>query len=494
MKLNSLLAAIRTVSIKGNADVDVSSICFDSRRAVPGSVFVALDGEKTDGTKFASDAVAQGAVAIVSERSLECDGAVVALVENPRRALADLAQVFYGNPSGTLKVAGVTGTNGKTTTTFLIKHICDYAQLLCGLIGTVHYDVGGRIISASRTTPESSDLQELLAGMRDAGCKSVAMEVSSHALSQRRTCNIEFDVAVFTNLTQDHLDFHKTMEAYFESKASLFEGLEMQRFKRGTAVINIEDRYGAILANRMQKSDAKVVTYGFGVRCDFRASNLRSDFHGSSFQLDADGRSWLVRFPLIGAFNAMNVLAAIAASNAMGVDIRTAVLAMASAPPVPGRLQPVPGKRSFKVFVDYAHTDDALRNVLRTLRDLKPKRLILLFGCGGDRDRAKRPLMGAVGEELADWVIVTSDNPRSENPSTIAAEIVSGMHSGRYEVVLDRKAAIIRAIELAGPRDIVLIAGKGHEVTQETAGKLEPFNDIAVAQAAMNARPSDFGR
>jgi UDP-N-acetylmuramoyl-L-alanyl-D-glutamate--2,6-diaminopimelate ligase len=494
MNLQKLITQIHTVSVKRAVDVEVGAICFDSRKVKSGAIFVALPGNSTDGAKFVGDAVRRGAVAIVSEQSVECGEATLILVQNARAALADLAASFYGRPSEGLKVAGITGTNGKTTAAFLLQHICDVAQLRCGLIGTVQYKIGDTVLPATHTTPESADLQALLAKMRDAGCKTVAMEVSSHSLVQGRVRNVEFDVAVFTNLTQDHLDFHQTMEAYYEAKAGLFLNLGLQRFKRATAVVNSEDRYGALLCGRLQQAGVPLITYGVGARCDFRASNIKADVQGTSFQLDANGRSWLVRLPLIGTFNILNALSALAAAHVMGVDLRTAVLALASAPAVPGRLEPVPGKRNFRVFVDYAHTEDALRTVLRTLRELKPKRIITVFGCGGDRDRSKRAPMGAAVEEFSDWAIVTSDNPRSEPPATIAADTVSAMRLGRYEIVLDRKAAIVRAIELAGPQDIVLIAGKGHETTQETAGKKELFNDLAVAQTAVDARPADFVR
>jgi UDP-N-acetylmuramoyl-L-alanyl-D-glutamate--2,6-diaminopimelate ligase len=361
-------------------------------------------------------------------------------------------------------------------------------------MGTVHYKVGDRILPATRTTPDAWEVQSLLAQMRDAGCKSAVMEVSSHAVVQKRVEGVDFDAVVFTNLTQDHLDYHGTMDAYFEAKAGLLMNLGSQRFKEGTAIVNIDDRYGAQLANRLNQSGVKTISFGLGARADFRASSCRSDMQGTSFQLDATGRSWLVRVPLIGAFNISNALGAIAAAYALGVDIRTAVLALASAPGVPGRMQVVPGKRSFKVFVDYAHTDDALRNVLRTLRDLQPRNLITVFGCGGDRDSGKRPLMGSAVEEASDWTILTSDNPRSEEPEKIVKDILSGMKRKKHEVVLDRKAAIQRAIESAGPRDIVLIAGKGHEAVQEIAGKVEPFDDVAIAASALENLPSDFGR
>jgi UDP-N-acetylmuramoyl-L-alanyl-D-glutamate--2,6-diaminopimelate ligase len=421
-------------------------------------------------------------------------GVTLVVVADARRALAELASAYYERPSEKLRVAGVTGTNGKTTTAFLLQHICDAALQRCGLIGTVRYQVGGRVLPAARTTPDALELQDLLAQMRDAGCKTVSMEVSSHAIAQQRVRGVEFDAVVFTNLTQDHLDYHGTMDAYFETKAGLVLNLGMQRFKPGVGVINVDDRYGALLHSRALQAGVPVIAFGQGQKADFRASNCRTDVQGSSFQLDAVGRSWLVRLPLSGMFNISNALGALAAAHALGVDVRTAVLALASAPPVPGRLEPVTAKRAFRVFVDYAHTDDALRTVLRTLRDLQPSRLFTVFGCGGDRDKGKRPLMGAAAEEFSDWAIVTSDNPRTEAPEQIASEIVRGMSGRRHEVVLDRRAAIQRAIEMAGPRDIVLIAGKGHETTQEAAGKTEPFDDVAVARSIMENLGSDFGR
>ena len=357
----------------------------------------------------------------------------------------------------------------------------------CGLIGTVRYEVGDRILPAARTTPESLELQELLWQMRSAGCKAVAMEVSSHALMQARVRGVEFDVAIFTNLTQDHLDYHKTLEQYFEAKASLFTGLVGQPNKKGKAVINIDDRHGAQLAGRIGK-DVPVVTYGVGARAEFRASNVRIDFNGTSYQLDAGGKSYLVRLPQIGQFNVYNSLAAIAGAHALGVEVRSAVLALATAPAVPGRLEAVPAQRNFRVFVDYAHTDDALLNVIKTCRELNPARLIVVFGCGGSRDKTKRPRMGAVVDQHADFSIVTSDNPRQEDPLAIIDDIKPGMTRVNYEVIADRKEAIFKAIAMAAPRDIVLIAGKGHETYQEFADHTEPFDDVAVARQALEAK------
>ncbi len=491
MQLKALLSATATTLIDGAVDREITSISYDSRRVQPGALFVALKGEKVDGSHFVAQAVDKGAEAILSEQGELKMRATNVVVPNARIALADLAAAFYQHPSKFLKIAAVTGTNGKTTTTFLIKHICDQMVLRCGLIGTVRYEFGERILPAPRTTPESLDLQDLLWQMRSAGCKTVAMEVSSHALTQARVRGVEFDAAIFTNLTQDHLDFHGTMEAYFEAKTRLFTGLAAQAKKKGRAIINLDDRYGAQLVKRFA-NELPITTYGVGVHSDFRASNVRIDFNGTSYQLDAGGRSYLVRLPLIGNFNVYNSLAAIAGANALGVDIRSAVLAMANAPSVPGRLERVPAQRQFKVFVDYAHTDDALLNVIKTCRELQPARLIVVFGCGGNRDKTKRPRMGAVVDEHADFGIITSDNPRGEDPVAIIADIKPGMKRGRYEVIVDRREAITRAIEMAEPRDIVLIAGKGHENYQEFAGRTVPFDDVAVATQALEGKRVEY--
>ena len=314
------------------------------------------------------------------------------------------------------------------------------------------------------------------------------MEVSSHALMQARVRGVEFDAAIFTNLTQDHLDYHKTMDAYFEAKVRLFSGLAEQTRKKGKAVINIDDRYGAQLATRFGK-ELPVITYGLGALADFRASNVRIDFNGTSYQLDAGGKSYLVRLPQIGQFNVYNSLAALAGAHALGVEVRSGVLALANANAVPGRLEAVPAQRKFRVFVDYAHTDDALQNVIKTCRELNPARLIVVFGCGGNRDKTKRPRMGAVVNQHADFSIVTSDNPRKEDPLAIIEDIKPGMTRGNYEVIVDRKEAIFKAIAMAEPRDIILIAGKGHETYQEFADHTAPFDDVAVARQALDAKP-----
>jgi UDP-N-acetylmuramoyl-L-alanyl-D-glutamate--2,6-diaminopimelate ligase len=492
MQLKTLAGAIPVRQVIGPLDRAVESIAYDSRRVQRNGLFVALRGEKNDGHEFIGQAIENGASVIVAEREEKNPRATCLLVENTRTALADLAATFYGLPARRLKLAAVTGTNGKTTTTFLIKHICEKAGLRCGLIGTVRYEIGERVLPAPRTTPESLDLQELLAQMANAGCRAAAMEVSSHALAQERIRGLEWEVAVFTNLTQDHLDYHGTMENYFESKAKLFTQLAQQQKKRKpVAVVNMDDRYGEQLLDRIDKK-ISVVTFGMGVRADFRAANYRMEFGGTSYQLDARGKSYLVRLPLIGRFNVANSMAALAAANALGLNLREAVLSLGKSPQVPGRLEMVPAKRQFQVFVDYAHTPDALLNVLKTLRQLEPGRLIAVFGCGGDRDRQKRPLMGRVADQNADYSIITSDNPRKEDPNAIISEIEKGFGSDRYEKVAERAEAIARAIALAQPRDIILIAGKGHETYQEFADHTVPFDDIQVARRAIEDRPVEF--
>src|SRR5213595_574548 len=492
MQLKTLLSATPIRQIIGPVDRPVENISYDSRRVQRDTLFVALRGEKTDGHQFIAQAINKGASVIVAERDEKDPRVTCLVVEDTRAALADFSATFYGHPARKLKLAAVTGTNGKTTTTFLIKHICESDGLRCGLIGTVRYEIGERLLPAIRTTPESLDLQELLAQIAGAGCKAAAMEVSSHALAQDRTRGLEWNVAVFTNLTQDHLDFHGTMESYFESKLKLFTQLGRQQKKRKpVAVVNIDDRYGEQLLQRIGKKVA-VITYGMGVRADFRASNYRVEFGGTSYQLDARGKSYLVRVPLIGRFNVLNSVAALATANALGINLRDAVLSLGRSPQVPGRLEIVSAKRQFQVFVDYAHTPDALRNVLKTLRELEPHRLVVVFGCGGNRDRQKRPLMGEIVDRHADYAIVTSDNPRKEDPNAIIAEIEKGFRSSRYEKVIYRIEAIGRAIALAQPRDIVLIAGKGHESYQEFADHTVPFDDIQVARRAIEDHPVKF--
>ncbi len=492
MQLKLLAESTQTREIDGPLDREIDGIFYDSRRVQKNGLYVAMRGAVVDGHQFTEQAIERGAAAIVVERPESHSRATSIVVPDSRVALADLAFTFFKKPALRLKMAGVTGTNGKTTTTFLIKHICDGAGLRSGLIGTVRYEIGERVLPATRTTPESLDVQEMLAQMAGAGCKAAVMEVSSHALAQDRTRGLEWDVAVFTNLTQDHLDFHQTMENYFESKTRLFTGLTSQpNKKKSVAVINLDDPYGEKLVNRLG-DNLPVVTYGVGARADFRASNYRAEFSGTSFQLEARGKIYLVRVPLIGRFNVYNAMAALAAANSLGVSLREAVVSLAKSPQVPGRLEAVPAKRQFQIYVDYAHSDDALLNVLKTLRELGPRRLIVVFGAGGDRDRQKRPLMGRVADQNADFSIITSDNPRKEDPLGIIADVKKGFRTSNFETVPDRAEAIARAIALAQPRDIILIAGKGHETYQEFADHTIPFDDRQIALRALENRPLEF--
>jgi UDP-N-acetylmuramoyl-L-alanyl-D-glutamate--2,6-diaminopimelate ligase len=491
MELEQLVRELTDPIVTGSLDRRITSLGYDSRDAGPDSLFVAIRGHVVDGHSFIEQAIDRGAVAIVSEEPGLTQRVTHIQVPDSRDALARLAAAFYSNPSRQLRMIGITGTNGKTTTTYLIKHLLERAGQRTGLIGTVSYEIGERVLPASRTTPESLDLQSILAQCVDARCANVVMEVSSHALELDRVDGISFRVAVFTNLTQDHLDFHRGMKEYFDAKARLFASLRDSDGKSRTAIINVDDAYGQQLIARFGR-DVPIITFGMGARADFRASNFKIEPTGTSYQLDIKGKSFLVRLPLIGRFNIYNSLAALAVIQALGLDVRAAVLALARAPQVPGRLEAVPARRQFQVFVDYAHTDDALLNVIKTCRDLSPNRLILVFGCGGNRDKSKRPLMGAAADQNADYSIITSDNPRKEDPAQIIRDIEAGFRSKRFETVLDRREAITRAIQLAQPRDIVLIAGKGHEKYQEFADRTIPFDDIEIATRALEENPVEM--
>ncbi|MBJ7258093.1 MAG: UDP-N-acetylmuramoyl-L-alanyl-D-glutamate--2,6-diaminopimelate ligase [Chthoniobacterales bacterium] len=495
MQLGKIISALdpRPSEVAGATDIEITSIVHDSRLAGPGVLFFDLPsvtpGRANAGTgaRHILEAVEKGAAAVVTAGGLELPRVTVVRVDSPRAALASAAATFFRHPSLQLQTAAITGTNGKTTSTFLLKHLLDVAGRPCGLIGTVRYVIGPRELPAARTTPESDDVQQLLREMRDVNCRAAVMEASSHALHQGRLRDVEFDAAVFTNLTQDHLDYHETMEAYFAAKSLLFDQLAGQRHKKGTAVINVDDRYGRRLVDGCVQR-VTTVTYGQSSNSAFRAADLRTDFHGTQFSLHAGGKSYLVRLPLFGPFNVYNSLAALATMHALGHDVRKSVVALKDAPQIPGRLELVPGPKSFRVFVDYAHTPDALENVLRTLRSLEPARIVTVFGCGGDRDRAKRGPMGRAAEELSDWCIITSDNPRSEEPESICRQITSSLRGANHEVVTDRRAAIRRAVAMAGPGDIVLVAGKGHEGYQEFADRKVPFDDLAECAASLREK------
>jgi len=485
--LAELIEDLPVEEVRGDASVEITNLALDSRNVTPGTLFFALKGRKTDGAEFAGAAVEAGAVAVVAEDRLPIDVTQV-WVRKARPFMAQLAARFFRNPSADLRVFGVTGTNGKTTTAFLMKHLSDRSNTRCGLVGTIESVIGGEPAPAVRTTPEAIDLQNLLAQMRDAGDRAVSMEVSSIALDQDRTGALQFDAGVFTNLTQDHLDYHGTMERYFDAKSLFFEQMEAETSKKARGIINLDDRFGKRLHDRFSKSSLPLLTYGQSVGCDFRAGGFRTTLTGSSFQLEARKRSFLVKTPLIGKFNVYNALAALTAAVSTGFDIRGCVQALAESPQVPGRLQRVEVPRNYQTFVDYAHTPDALENVAQAISQLKPSRFIIVFGCGGDRDRAKRPLMAQAAERYADWCIITSDNPRTEDPEEIIGETAKGMRNDNYETITDRKEAIQQAVEYAGSGDVILIAGKGHETYQEFADRTIDFDDVAVAKRAMEER------
>lgn len=495
MKLEKVIDSIHVKSVTGSLDVEVTGVCYDSRSVVEGSVFFALEGAGLDGHDFIGSAVDKGAVAIFSEKPDPAEFPVPWIqVRDARAAMGLAAANLEGHPSLEFPVVGVTGTNGKTTTTYLVHYIFQTILRRAGLIGTIHYSTGEAIVDAPHTTPESPDVHRLLREMRDNDCRGVAMEVSSHGLHQKRVAGVAFDVGVFANLSQDHLDYHRTMDAYFEAKRILFEMMDADDRKESVAIVNLDDIYGERLA-KQSFPNLKMYTFGRSANADFRASDLRSDFNGTRFTLSFRERKFLVQIPLIGAFNVYNAVSAIASAYAVGLNLREIISIMPEAPQVPGRLEAVGGRQiNYRVFVDYAHTPDALLNVLSTLRGLEPARIITVFGCGGDRDVTKRAPMAKAAEEGSDYCVLTSDNPRTEDPSRIIEDAEKGFLGSRHESIEDRSLAIERAIELAGERDIVLIAGKGHEPYQEINGVRHDFDDRKVAARCIREKAERGGK
>ena len=456
-------------------EVEVSALAYSSGDVTPGALFFCVRGFASDGHDFAAEAVGRGAAALVCERPLGL-GVPEVVVDDARAAMGPAAARFHGEPTARLRVVGITGTNGKTTTAFLLREVLEAAGIATGLLGTVKRVVGGVEEPVERTTPEAIDLQSTFARMLEEGDEACAMEVSSHALELGRAVGIRFACKVFTNLTQDHLDFHTTMEAYYLAKRRLFDG-------PGAAVVNVDDPYGRRLARELGEG---VVTYGIEGG-DLCARDVRFDVGGASFTAVTPDGELEVATRLPGLFNVQNALAAMAAACTLGVDAETAVRALAGAGRVPGRFEPVEEGQPFGVLVDYAHTPDSLENVLRAARELTEGRLHVVLGAGGDRDRGKRPLMGQVAARLADRAIVTSDNPRSEDPEAIVDEVMAGAGTAATREV-DRRRAIALAIGEARAGDVVVIAGKGHEQGQEFEhGRKEPFDDATVAREALRA-------
>lgn len=487
MKVRELIESLERPMVSGSLDVDITGITYDSRRAGPGVLFAALRGQKDDGHQFIHKALDSGATAIVAEIPPYAESSTPWIhVPDSREALARLSARFYGEPSQELLISAVTGTNGKTTTAFLVHHILNTAHLRCGLLGTIFWDTGGgTLTTATHTTPESVELQQLLSQMRDHGCRACSMEVSSHALDQHRADRVKFDTAIFTNLTQDHLDYHGTMENYFKAKLKLFE-MTAER-PEGKLIINVDDKWGRRLAEQFENHPG-LRRYGFSIGADYRASDARCETTGTTYELEHQGRSLLVRLPLVGLFNVHNSLAAVVAAHALGCNFRESVTSLRSAPQVPGRMERVSDRERFQVFVDYAHTPDGLVNALSSARALRPTRIVTIFGCGGDRDRTKRPLMARAVEEGSDICILTSDNPRTEKPAQIMADAKKGFAKRTHVLIEDRREAIKQTMLNARPGDLVLIAGKGHETYQEINGVKHPFDDRKVARSYLNQR------
>jgi UDP-N-acetylmuramoyl-L-alanyl-D-glutamate--2,6-diaminopimelate ligase len=485
MRLNELIAT----DAPGADAAEIAGLAWDSRKVAAGDLFFCVPGEHSDGHDFAALAVRAGAAALVVERPLGL-GVPEVVLPSVRAAMGPLAARFYGDPSARLRVVGVTGTNGKTTTAYLVRALLEAAGERCGLLGTITSVVAGVELPVTHTTPEAIAVQGALRTMLDGGDGACAMEVSSHALELGRVDGTHFAAAIFTNLTQDHLDFHADMEEYFQAKRRLFVPASSAASGSGhrpsVAVLNVEDPHGRRLAAELSGA----VTFAIARQADYRARDVRMDFSGCRFTLETPEGERSVALPLPGRFNVSNALAALAATHALGADLDTLVAALERGVRVPGRFEPVREGQDFSVLVDYAHTPDSLENVLRAARELAQGRVVCVFGAGGDRDRGKRPLMGEIAARLADVTVVTSDNPRSEVPEAIVTEIVAGIDTAEtVHVEVDRRAAIGHAIALARQDDVVVIAGKGHEQGQEfAAGRKLPFDDVTVAREALRAR------
>jgi len=475
MKLSELLSALGACDVTGRRDIEVTGITFDSRMVRPGYLFAALQGGRADGHDYVTEAIERGAVAILAQRDVAASNRATSLrVEDSRCALAQVADCFYGSPSKEIEIIGVTGTNGKTTVCYLLREMLKEAGRKPALIGTIEYLIGGRSIPAERTTPEAPYLQAMIRDAVREGCDCLIMEVSSHALEQQRVGCVAFDVAVFTNLGRDHLDFHGSVEEYFNAKARLFRAPDLKR-----AVVGADDPWGQKLASAIA---APLLTYGMGERAMVRALSVESGPNGSRFDIEAEHRRLNVTLPLLGRHNVYNALAATGAALSVGITPEAIISALSRAKPARGRLEEAPCARPYRVFIDYAHTPEALESALLAVREGRRGRIILVFGCGGDRDRSKRLPMGLVAAGLADLSIVTTDNPRRENPMEIIAEISRGFTGTgkRCVEIPDRREAIAAALAEAREGDIVLVAGKGHERTQEFESTVAPFSDRDV--------------
>ncbi len=494
MKLSEILKEVETKSVEGPVDRVIHALRYDSRRVEADDVFFAWKGAKTDGHQYIAEVCDKGAAAVVLENPnfIGSHGPTFIEVANARRTMADMSANFFGRPDRALQIVGITGTNGKTTTAFILKHLLTQPKVPVGLIGTVRYEIGERLLPASRTTPESLDLHALLAQMKAAGCRAAVMEVSSHALEQGRVAPIEFQAGVFTNLTQDHLDYHLTMENYFAAKVLLFANLD-RAANPGMAVINADDPYGKRLI-QLLSGHVRVIAYTVHGEAgtEIEASHIVATAGGTTGMLRVGSETFPFALPLIGSYNVSNALAAAGGALALGVTSRVIVDRLRDTPQVPGRLEKFISADGVTAVVDYAHTDDAVRKALTVLRGITKGRLIAVLGCGGNRDAVKRPLMAAAAVECADFSIFTADNPRQESVESILDHMEAGVagkyFQSQYTRLPDRRQAIAHALALAQPGDIVCVAGKGHETTQEIGGQFHPFDDRLVVQEFLQRR------
>jgi len=479
MLLVELIEPLDIQYVNGDTDIEINKIAYDSRKVEKNDVFVCIKGFKTDGHNYIKQAIERGAAAIIVEKDIEQQPVPVIRVENSRRALALISARFYGYPSEKFKLIGVTGTNGKTTTTYLIKTILEHHGYKTGLIGTNQNMIGDMVIPAERTTPESLELQQLFYDMAEAKVDYVIMEVSSHSLELNRVDGCNFEVGVFTNITQDHLDFHITMENYLKAKTKLFHMCRV-------GIINADDpNSDYILAN----SNCSVLCYGIDKKADIWAQNIDISEKGVRFRIESDGRNCTIELGIPGRFSVYNALASIGACLALGIELEGIKSGLKAAKGVPGRVQLVPTGRDFSVIIDYAHTPDGLENILKTVKGFARGRVVALFGCGGDRDRTKRPVMGRIAGQLSDFCIITSDNPRTEDPLKIISDIEEGIKDTKvpYVVIENRYEAIKYAIEHALKDDIIVLAGKGHETYQEINGVKHHFDENKVVAEILNS-------
>lgn len=478
MKLSKLIKGLNLPGKQQRGDPEISGITIDSRRVRPGYMFIAIPGCGTDGWKYCGDAVTRGATVVVTEHSGHAPAPALTLqVSDVRFAAGVIAAAYYDYPSEKLDVTGITGTNGKTTTAYLLRAMLERAEKKTGMIGTVEYCIGPREIPAVRTTPDVVMFNQLLSEMLHAGCSAAVTEISSHALDQQRIAGVRFSAGIFTNLSRDHLDYHRDRNSYLAAKRRLFEILSKQQ--SAAAVINQDDPAAQELIENLGLDP---LFYGCAGTAAVTAKNISIERNGSRFDLITPWGSGAVDTVMCGRFNLYNILAAAAAAGIHGVPFDVICQTASQGVPVPGRMQEVPVNKPFKVIVDYAHTDDALEKVLKALREMTEGKIIAVFGCGGDRDRGKRPAMGRVAANNADFSFVTSDNPRKENPSIIIQEITADMDNGKYTIIEDRAGAIAAALEMAQGGDIVLVAGKGHERFQELAHTTVPFDDVQLVR------------